>query len=379
MRIGIVAGEASGDFLAAGLIAALRKRVPGLHAEGVAGPHMKAAGCEVLCPVEKLAVMGLVEVLAHYRELHALRRRLIRHFIENPPDVFIGVDAPDFNLGLERALRRAGTRTVHYVSPTVWAWRRYRLRRMAGSVDLVLTLYPFEEAVYREARVPAVCVGHPLADRIPEQPDRDAARARLGLEGGQPLVALLPGSRVTEVARLADAFLGAAAFIAGRRPEVSFAASFISDRTESLFRERLARSGVAGLPLHIFRGRSHDVLEASDAALLASGTAALEAMLFKRPMVVAYRMHWLTFRVLKALVSVRHAAMPNLLAGRTVVPELLQDDCTPERLGAAVLRWLEEPAAVEELSKTFSDIHGDLRRGASDRAADAILGLTGAA
>jgi lipid-A-disaccharide synthase len=375
----MVAGEASGDLLGAGLITALRRRVPDLQVEGVAGPHMQAAGCEVLCPVEKLAVMGLVEVLSRYRELHALRRRLIRRFLDDPPDIFVGVDAPDFNLELERALHRAGIRTVHYVSPTVWAWRRYRLQRMARSVDLVLTLYPFEEALYREARVPAVCVGHPLADRIPEQPDRGAARARLGLESGRPLVALLPGSRVTEVARLARVFLEAAAWIAGRRPNVSFAASFISDETETAFRHSLAQAGLAALPLHVFRNRSHDVLEASDVALLASGTAALEAMLFRRPMVVAYRMHWLTFRVLKALVRVRYAAMPNLLAGRPVVPELLQDDCTPPRLGAEVLRWLDDAAAVEDLSRTFGGIHAQLRRGASDRAAEALLRLSGAA
>jgi len=376
-RIGIVAGEPSGDALGAELIGRLRTRFANLEVEGIGGPQMQAAGCRSLFPMERLSVMGLVEVLRSYPALFRLRAELAAHFLRNPPDVFIGVDAPDFNLGLEQWLRRHGVRTVHYVSPSVWAWRRWRLRGIARSVDLMLALFPFEEEFYRRAGIPVVCVGHPLADRIPPEPDRRAARARLGLDPAVRVIAILPGSRRAEVRQLAEPFLHAAALLHRRFPAAVFACSPLNEEGAAWCRDVLRRAGLEALPVEFFTGRSHDVLEACDFALLASGTATLEAMLFKRPMVVGYRMHSLTFALLRALVSVKFAALPNLLAGEGIVPELLQGDCTPERLAAALAGWLDDEAGVQRVQGRFAEIHGRLRRGAADRAAEAIAGMLG--
>jgi len=371
-RIGIVAGEPSGDQLGAELVQALRGKFPGLEVEGIGGPRLQAAGCRSLFPMERLSVMGLVEVLGRYVELRRIRAELAEHFLRNPPDVFIGVDAPDFNLGLERRLRAAGIRTVHYVSPSVWAWRRWRLRGIARSVDLMLALFPFEERFYRNAGIPVACVGHPLADRIPPAPDRAAARARLGLDPAVRVVALLPGSRRSELERLAAPFLSAAMEIHGQRPQTVFVCSPLDESAAAFCR---GIRGCEALPVAFFPGRSHDVLEACDVALVASGTVTLEAMLFKRPMVVAYRMNPLTFAILRALVKVKFAALPNLLAGEALVPEYLQDDCTPGHLAEAVLRCLDDEAATARLQSRFSELHAELRRGASARSAEAVGGL----
>lgn len=378
-RIGIVAGEPSGDFLGGDLIAALRRlqAQPQLEVEGIGGPHLEGAGCVSLGSMDRLAVMGIVEVLGRFAELYRLRRRLIAHFLNRRPDVFIGVDAPDFNLDLELALRRRRVRTVHYVSPSVWAWREYRMRKIAAAADLVLVLFPFEQDIYRRWRIPAAWVGHPLADRIGMEPDRDAARRRLGLPQEGPLIAVMPGSRHTELGRHLQPFLLAAEQVCRRQPGVAFICSVLSDAAMKQCRAAIRSLGLNELPLVLFQGRAHDVLEAADVALLASGTITLEAMLFKRPMVVAYRMNALSFRLIRSMASVRFAALPNLLAGEPIVPECLQDQCTPERLAHELLRWLDDPRAAAALRLRFAGLHDALRRNASERAAQAIIGMIG--
>ena len=371
MRIGIIAGEASGDILGEGLIRSLRTLIPSARFEGVAGPRMRAAGCEALYPQERLAVMGFVEVLGRFRELLDMRRRLLRHFIQSPPDIVVGVDAPDFNLRLEQGLRQAGIPTVHYVSPSVWAWRRYRLRRIARAVDCVLTLFPFEERFYVEHGIPVRFVGHPLADEIPLEPDRAAARQALGLPAEGPVVALLPGSRSSELRYLAEPFVATARWLHQRRPDIHFVAPFAGEETRAQFEAALG--GDTELPITLVNGRSREAMTAADAVLLASGTATLEAMLLKRPMVVSYRMSAVSYQIYKHLVKVPHVALPNLLAEESLVPELLQEAATPERLGPAVLEWLENPERVSHLTASFSRIHETLRQDASRRAAEAVL------
>lgn len=373
LRIALVAGETSGDMIGAGLIRSLRARVPEVVFEGVAGPLMVAAGCRAWQPMERLSVMGLVEVLGRYRELRALRADLIRRLRDDPPDVFVGIDAPDFNLGLEARLRAAGIPTVHYVSPTVWAWRRGRLRTIARAVDLMLTLFPFEEEFYREHAVAVSYVGHHLADAIPDRTDARAARAALGLAGAGELIALLPGSRESEVRRLAEVFVQAAHWCAQRRPGVRFAAPFASRSTRAQFEAALAR--YPGLSCTLFDGRSREVMAAADAVLLASGTATLEAMLLKRPMVVAYRLAPLTYWLARRLLYIEHYALPNLLAGELLVPEFVQDAATPPALGGALLDQLATPERTRRLQERFGELHRALRRDANERAAEAVLAL----
>ncbi len=371
-RVVLVAGEASGDLLGAGLIDALRRRRPDLVFEGVAGPRMEEAGCRAWFPMERLAVMGLVEVLGRLPALLALRRELIARLRRAPPDVLIGIDAPDFNLGLERRVRALGIPTVHYVGPTVWAWRRGRLRGIRRAVDRMLTLFPFEEAVYREHGIPVTCVGHPLADEIPPEDQRAGARARLGLAPDMEAVALLPGSRIDEVRRLAGVFLEAARWCLARRPGLRILAAMAGPRVREVF-EGIRSDCCADLPVEVIEGRSRDVLAAADVVLAASGTATLEAMLLRRPMVVAYRLHPLTYPLVRALVRIPRVALPNVLSGEDLVPEFLQREVTPERLGGAVLHWLAHPAEVERLTARFAALHHELRRGASERAAEAVL------
>lgn len=376
LRIGIVAGEVSGDAIAAGLIAAIRERVPDAVFEGVAGPRMQAAGCVSLLPMERLSVMGLTEVLTHLPGLLAMRRTLRRHFLAQPPDLFVGVDAPDFNLGLERALKRAGIRTLHYVSPSVWAWRRYRVRKIAASVDCMLTLFPFEARFYHEQQVPARFVGHPLADLIADDIDRDAARERLGIVPAGPLVALLPGSRVSELRRLARPFLEAAAWCLERRADLEFVVPLASDSCRAVFEAALAECG-ATLPVTLLAGQGLEAMAAADAVVLASGTAALECMLLKRPMVVAYRLSALSYRLARLLVRTPFYSLPNLLAGRPLVTELIQHEASAENLGREVLELLGNPARVQQLTDAFAVLHAELRRDASHGAAQAVLQLAG--
>ena len=378
LTIGVVAGESSGDNLGAALIAEIFARAPGTRFVGVAGPRMKDAGCECLADADELAVMGLFEVLHHLPRLLRLRARVRRALLVRRPDVFVGIDAPEFNLGLAPALHHAGLRTVQYVSPQVWAWRRGRAARMARFLDLVLCLLPFERDVYDAAGLRSIFVGHPLADQLPLVPDRAAARAALGLEDDGRLVAVLPGSRRGEVSRLAADFAGAVAWLAGRRPGLRFAAALASDATRVTLEQALARHA-PGVDVRVFVGRSQAVLTASDVVLVASGTATLETLLCKRPMVVAYRLGALTAFALRrfGLLKAPYFAQPNLLAGRKVVPELAQGDVQPERLGREIERWLDEPDAVTELETLFAALHRQLRRGASGQAAEAILALAG--
>lgn len=375
MRIGLVVGEASGDILGAGLIRAIRARVPGASFEGVAGPRMAALGCRVLHSSERLSVMGLVEVLGRYRELHAMRADLVRHFRADPPDVFVGIDAPEFNLGLEARLKAAGIRTAHYVSPQVWAWRRGRLRTIARSVDLMLTLFPFEARFYEEQGVPVCFVGHPLADAIPGETDRDAARAALGLPVDGEIIAMLPGSRQSEVSRLAEVFVRTARWCLQHRPGIRFVVPLANAGTRRLFEAALASD--AGLPFTLFDGHSREVMTASDAVLLASGTATLEAMLLKRPMVVAYRMAPATYWLAKRLIYIDRYSLPNLLAGEHLVPEFIQGGARPETMGAELLAYLEDRRRAAAAHARFAELHEILRRNADERAAEAVLELAG--
>jgi lipid-A-disaccharide synthase len=376
VTIGLVAGESSGDNLGAALIEALRARAPQARFVGVAGPRMQAAGCERLADSEELAVMGLFEVLHHLPRLLGQRPRVRAAMLARRPDVFVGIDAPEFNLGLSAKLRASGLRTVQYVSPQVWAWRRGRASRMARDLDLVLCLLPFERSVYDEAGLRAIFVGHPLADQLPLVPDRAGARATLGLPPDAPVVAVLPGSRRGEVARLATDFAGTIAWLAVRRPGLVFVAALAGDVTRGSFEAALARHA-PGVAVTVVQGRTQAALTAADAVLVASGTATLETLLCKRPMVVAYRLGALTAFLLRrfGLLKAPFFAQPNLLAGRHVVPELAQDEVSPERLGREIERWLDEPDAAAELATLFTAIHRQLRQGASERAAAAILAL----
>jgi len=370
LRIALVAGEASGDILGAGLMRALKAQHPAVEFIGVGGPLMQAEGLTSYFPMERLSVMGLVEVLGRLRELLARRKLLIQTLIEERPDVFIGIDAPDFTLNIELKLRQAGIKTVHYVSPSVWAWRQKRVLKIREGCDLMLTLLPFEARFYEEKGVPVRFVGHTLADAIPLQADRAAARAELGLPDG-PLVALMPGSRGGEVGRLASVFFDAAERLQALKPGVCFVLPCASPQRRAQIETLLEGRN---LPLTLLDGQSHLALAACDAVLIASGTATLEALLYKRPMVVAYRLAPLTFWILKRMVKSPYISLPNLLAQRLLVPELLQDDATPEALAQTLLPLID---GGEEQTRGFDDIHRTLRRDASNQAADAVLNLIG--
>ncbi len=378
MRIGIVAGEASGDLLASGLIRAIKIKHPDAVFEGIAGPAMVEAGCQAIYPAEKLAVMGLFEVLSHYRELKGIQNAIIKHFGDNPPDVFIGVDAPDFNLTVERKLKAQGIRTAHYVSPSVWAWRQYRVKKISRSVDLMLTLFPFEADFYHQHDVAVAFVGHPLAEMIPMQPDAVVARQQLDLPADTNLVAILPGSRMSEAKMLAQLMLEAAVEISKQRPGVEFviplATTAIREYVESVL------VGLEEKPvLHLVDGRSREVMAAVDVIMLASGTAALEAMLFKRPMVVTYKLSPLTYAIVKRMIKTDFVSLPNILAGEEVAKELIQDQATAINLAQETLRLLQDDGAADAVSERFRNIHQQLRQDASAKAADAVLSLASAA
>ena len=370
LRIALVAGEASGDILGAGLMRALKLQHPAVEFIGVGGPLMQAEGLASYFPMERLSVMGLVEVLGRLRELLARRKLLIQTLIEEKPDVFIGIDAPDFTLTIELKLRQAGIKTVHYVSPSVWAWRQKRVLKIREGCDLMLTLLPFEARFYEEKGVPVRFVGHTLADTIPLQADRAAARATLGLADG-PLVALMPGSRGGEVGRLGAVFFDAAERLMALKPGVRFVLPCASAPRRVQIEALLAGRN---LPVTLLDGQSHLALAACNAVLIASGTATLEALLYKRPMVVAYRLAPLTFWILKRMVKSPYISLPNLLAQRLLVPELLQDDATPDALAQTLLPLIDDG---EEQTLGFDDIHRTLRRDASNQAADAVLTLIG--
>lgn len=374
LRIGIVAGEASGDILGAGLIRALKQRYPQAEFEGIAGELMQAEGCRSLYPLERLSVMGLVEVLGRLPELLRARRRLIRHFIATRPDLFIGIDAPDFTLGMERALKAAGITTVHYVSPSVWAWKRKRIWKIKQSTDLLLTLFPFEAEVYRPTGQRLCYVGHPLADVIPAQVDLAAAQARFKGERAGALVALLPGSRGSEIKYLARPFLHTARWLQQRRPGLRFVLPAANRRRLQQL-QQLIEAEFADLELELVLQQSREVMAAADAILIASGTATLEACLLQKPMVVAYRMAGLTYALYSRLLRTPWVSLPNVLAGKELVPEVLQQRVTAEVLGPLMLRALDDQAYRAELAQAFAAIGEQLRCAASERAAEAVAGL----
>jgi len=373
MRIGVLAGEASGDLLGSRVLAALRARFPGLVVEGIGGPLMEAQGLRSMFPMERLSVMGLVEPLKRLPELLRIRREVYRHFAANPPDVFLGIDSPDFNLRLERRLRERGISTAHLVSPSVWAWRRGRIHSIKHAVDLMLCLFPFETGIYDQNGVPALFVGHPLADEVALQTDRALARQALGLDPAATVLALLPGSRAAEVRLLAPLFLQAARLLRQFDPALVLALPAASAARRTELEQLLA--AYRDLEVTLVQGCSREVMAACDGALLASGTATLEAALLKRPMVVAYRMGALSWLLLRALVKTPFAALPNILAGRAVVPELLQQAATPAAMAAALRPLLAgEPAAARQL-EAFESLHRELRQGFGERAAEALSTL----
>jgi lipid-A-disaccharide synthase len=378
LRIGFVAGESSGDQLGAALIDALRARVPGVECFGVAGPKMIAAGCEAWASAEELAVMGLAEVLRHLPRLLRLRRTLVARFAAARPQVFVGIDAPEFNLGLAARLKARGIRTVQYVSPQVWAWRQGRVRTIGRACDLVLCVLPFETSFYANYGVRAVFVGHPLADQIALDIDRAGARRTLQIAPSATVIALLPGSRRAEVERLGADFAAAAVWIAAHRPAAQFIAPMATRAVRQVFERQVA---AAQARIRLTDGGAREALAACDAALVASGTATLETLLSKRPMVVAYRLASATVFVARRLALVKSAfmALPNLLAGRALVPEFFQDEVTPAALGAALLHELDDPGRGALLEAEFRRIHAELRCGAAAHAAQAILECAGAA
>jgi lipid-A-disaccharide synthase len=376
LRVGLVAGEASGDTLGADLMNALRRRAPDTEFFGIGGPKMQAAGCEVWEPAESLAVMGLFEIVRHLPRLLRLRARIRALFLAAKPDVFVGIDAPEFNLRLARDLRSAGIPTVQYVSPQVWAWRQSRARSIHESVDLVLCLLPFEKRFYDEHGMRAEFVGHPLADAIPMTVDRSSARRVLNIDANAQVVALLPGSRRGEVARLAEDFAATARWLAAQRPQLKFIAPMASVATREIFAQALARHA-PGLEVQLIDRQSQTALIAADVVLVASGTATLEAALCKRPMVVVYRFGAMTAWILRRLnlVKAKFFAQPNLLADRRVVGEYFQEEIVPQSIGAELLMWLEDGERRSVLEREFSRIHADLRRDAGTRAAQAIVAL----
>jgi lipid-A-disaccharide synthase len=374
MKIGMVAGEASGDLLGAGLLTALRRIDPTLEAMGVGGSAMIRAGFDSQHEMERLSVMGLVEPLLHLPDLFKLRRDLVSYFTQNPPDVFIGIDSPDFNLGLELILRNANIPVVHYVSPSVWAWRKKRIFKIAKAVDLILTLFPFEADFYRQHNVPVHFVGHPLADAIPFNVDKAAARRALGVEVEGNYIALLPGSRGNELKYLAELFVATAKQCLHKKTELKFITSAANAKRNEEF-QAFVRHFAPDLPIHFFVGRSHEVMAAADVVLVTSGTATLEAMLFNRPMVIAYRMSPITFSIAKRIVTIPYVGLPNLLAKERLVPEFLQNDATPKNLSNALLDYLDHPEKVHALEAKFTAIHQQLRCDANQQAAQAVMNL----
>jgi lipid-A-disaccharide synthase len=370
MQLALVAGEASGDLLAGLLLGGLRQRWPQLQAVGIGGPRMAEQGFQAWWPHEKLAVRGYVEVLRHYREIAGIREALAARLLAQPPRAFIGVDAPDFNLGLERRLKAAGVPTVHFVCPSIWAWRGGRARKMAASCDHVLCLFPFEPELLQRHGVAASYVGHPLADAIPLEPPRAAARATLGLGADEPVLALLPGSRRSEIQYIAPVFLQAAALLARQRPALRFLLPVVPGLRALL--EPLLAQHAPGLALQWLDGQSHTALAACDATLIASGTATLEAALFKRPMVIGYRMAGLSWQLMKRMRYQPWVGLPNILCRDFVVPELIQEDCHPPALAQAVGQALDDRVRAEAIARRFEDLHLLLRRDTARCATDAI-------
>jgi lipid-A-disaccharide synthase len=368
--VAMVAGEASGDLLAGLLLDGMRAKWPQLRAVGIGGPQMARRGFDAWWPHEKLAVRGYVEVLRHYREIVGIRRQLKDRLLEDKPRLFIGVDAPDFNLDLEADLKAAGVRTVHFVCPSIWAWRADRVEKIRRSAGHVLCIFPFEPELLAQHGIAATYVGHPLANVIPAQPDRAAARRALGLGQDDEVLAILPGSRASEIQYLAESFFRAAARVQQSRPAIKFIVPAIPALKGAI--EAAARAAGLERNLSIVAGQSHTVLAACDLTLIASGTATLEAALFQRPMVIGYRMNWLSWQIMRRKALQPWVGLPNILLGEFAVPELLQQRCNPESLAQSVLDWLEAPARMAAVQEKFSALHATLRRDTATLATDAI-------
>jgi lipid-A-disaccharide synthase len=371
-RIAIVAGEASGDLLGAALIRAIKARWPEAEFYGICGPKMVAEGAQAIHPTEKLSVRGYIEVLKHLREIAGIRSSIYREIVRDRPDVFIGIDAPDFNLPLEAKLKSVGVRTVHYVSPSLWAWRPERINTIGRSVDRMLVLLPFEEAIYQKAGIPVSYVGHPLADAMPLEPDRAEARAQLRLGPSNVGIALLPGSRLSELEFHADLMIKTARVLLEKRPELRFFVPLATRETRDYFENRLYALEARELPITILFGHAPLALHACDAALVKSGTAALEAALARCPMVVTYRLNPLTYRIVTRKSLLPYYSLPNILAGEFIVPELLQDEATPGNLAQALGNWLDNKVARDRLRARFASLHESLAKGHDERVADAL-------
>lgn len=373
MKIGLVAGEASGDVLGAGLIRAIRERIPDAEFEGVAGPEMVAAGCEQWEPSDSLAVMGLVEPLVHIPRLLRLRRELARRWRESPPDVFVGIDAPDFNLGLEKKLRKAGIKTTHYVSPSIWAWRPGRVKKVKKAADMVLCILPFEPKLYEEHGVNAVFVGHPKAHEAPETVDAEAARVALGLGAGE-VVAVMPGSRSGEVSRIGGIVAAAAKEILAVRPGIRFVTPVASPKLRPMIEQQLRDAGVEA-QFTLLDGDANLAMSAADVVLQASGTAVLEAALLRKPTVATYRVSPVTYWIARWLVKLEHFTLPNLLTEQPLVPEFMQHDALPAPIAAEVIALLDDPERRRFISERFDRLRAELALDADQHAADSVIGL----
>lgn len=371
----MVAGESSGDLLAGRLLAGLRVRLPDARLHGIGGRHMAEYGFVSDCPMDKLTVRGLFEVVPRYREIKSIQNTLRDRLLRERPAVFIGVDYPGFNLGLEQQLRENGIPTMHFIGPQIWAWRGGRIRKIVRAVSHMLVIFPFEEDIYRKAGVPVTYVGHPLAEVIPMTPDQDAARIALGLSTARRVVAILPGSRLSELKYNAAGFLGAARLLAQREPGLQFVAPMAGDRQRACFEQAIARTGSADLGIRIISGSSHTAMAAADAVLVASGTASLEVALHKKPMVIAYRMMRASYAIMRHMNYQPWVGLPNILARAFLVPELLQDAATPQALADALWQQMNDPAHMQRLRQRFTDMHHSLLRDTANVSAQAVCTL----
>jgi lipid-A-disaccharide synthase len=372
LRIGIVAGEASGDMLGGLLMQALKNKRSDIEFVGIAGPKMMREGAQSLFPIERLSVRGYLEVIKHAFGLMRIRQQLIKHFLNHRVDIFIGIDAPDFNFYIEKRLKKQGIKTIHYVSPSIWAWRKNRLNKIKRAVSHILTLFPFESALYQEAGVPVSYVGHPLADALPMQPDTAAARATLRLKPSDLVVAMLPGSRQSEVQQHAALFIQTAKKLHADYPNALFLVPFVTRESKQIFELALFHEHEP-LPIQILFGHAHDAMQASDVVIVASGTATLEAALLKKPMVITYRMPILSWWILKRMLLQPYVGLPNVLAGKFIVPELLQHDATPEKLAQAAIKLISDTLAIEEMKAEFNKIHISLKQNNAEKASSMIL------
>ena len=374
VRIAMVAGEPSGDLLASHLIGALKERLPDAVFFGIGGPRMESQGFDAWWPMEKLSVMGYVDALKNYREISGIRRQLKKRLLDIKPDIFIGVDAPDFNLGLETSLKSAGVKTIHYVSPSIWAWRGGRIKKIARAVNRVLALFPMEPPLYEKEHIPVTYVGHPLADIIPLQTSKQAVREKLALPRDYPIFGMLPGSRQGELAMMADTFVQTAKLICGRfLPNAIFVVPLATRETRLQFEAAIYRQQAGEVPFRLLFGHAQDALGAADVSLVASVTATLEAALIKRPMVITYKIAKFSYWLMKRMAYLPYVGLPNVLAGRFVVPEILQDEATPESLAEALVKLYEDKENAAAVEDAFTDIHLQLRQNTAEKAANAVI------